>query len=108
MNRIGFYTLTKREVIRFFKVPAQAILPPIISAILFIYIFGFALGDRLGELIEVPYAQFVVPGLIMMGLISNAYQNTSSSLYISRFMNHIEDVRTMWSMNPSKQEAGSR
>lgn len=92
MSWIGFYTLTKREVIRFFKVPAQAILPPIVSAVLFILIFGYALGDRLGDLIQVPYKHFLVPGLIMMGLISNAYQNTSSSLYISRFINHIEEI----------------
>lgn len=89
---IGFFTLLRREIARFMKVYIQTILPPIISAVLFIIIFGYAIGSRIQQQLPVSYLEFIIPGLIMMGLINNAYANTSSSLYISRWQNHIHEI----------------
>lgn len=93
MNRfIGFQTLVWREIVRFFTVAIQTLLPPLVSSFLYIFIFGLSLGKRMGELHGVPYLQFMLPGMIMMYVIESAYQNTSSSLFISRWANYIEEL----------------
>ncbi|HRK61464.1 MAG TPA: ABC transporter permease, partial [Candidatus Omnitrophota bacterium] len=93
MNRfIGFQTLVWREIVRFFTVAIQTLLPPLVSSFLYIFIFGLSLGKRMGELHGVPYLEFMLPGMIMMYVIESAYQNTSSSLFISRWANYIEEL----------------
>lgn len=93
MNRWnGFKTLVWREIIRFFTVAIQTLLPPLVSGFLYIFIFGMSLGKRMGDLQGVPYLQFMLPGMIMMYVIESAYQNTSSSLFISRWANYIEEL----------------
>lgn len=89
---IGFWALTEREILRFTKVINQTILPPIISAILYLFIFGYSLRERIPEVQGISYLEFLVPGLVMMGLMNNAYSNTSSSLFIGRWTNSIQDV----------------
>jgi ABC-2 type transport system permease protein len=92
-NWIGFRALVKREIFRFFVVLSQTILPPLISSSLFIFVFGFSIGRNMHILVEgVSYLQFMVPGLVMMHLIESSYANTSSSLFISRWHNHIQEV----------------
>jgi ABC-2 type transport system permease protein len=93
MNRWnGFKTLVWREIVRFFTVALQTLLPPLVSGFLYIFIFGLSLGTRLGDLQGVPYLKFMLPGMIMMYVIESAYQNTSSSLFISRWANYIEEL----------------
>ena len=93
MNRfIGFKTLVWREIVRFFTVAIQTLLPPLVSSFLYIFIFGLSMGKRMGELHGVPYLKFMLPGMIMMYVIESAYQNTSSSLFISRWANYIEEL----------------
>ncbi len=89
---IGFQTLVYREIIRFFTVAIQTLLPPLVSSFLYIFIFGLSLGKRLGDLQGVPYLHFMLPGMIMMYVVESAYQNTSSSLFISRWANYIEEL----------------
>lgn len=89
---IGFRALLEREVFRFFTVFTQTILPPIISSFLFIFIFGFFLGRDIQVIQGIPYLQFLIPGLVMMYLIENAYANTSSSLFIARWSGHIQEL----------------
>ncbi len=92
-NLIGFQSLVKREIVRFFIVFSQTIVPPLISSALFIFVFGFSVGRNLNLLVEgVSYLNFLVPGLVMMHLIESSYTNTSSSLFISRWHNHIQEV----------------
>ncbi len=92
-NMIGFRTLVRREVLRFFVVYTQTLLPPLVSAALFIFVFGFSIGRNLNVLVEgVPYLRFIVPGLVMMQLIESSYANTSSSLFISRWHNIIQEL----------------
>ncbi len=93
LNSIGFQSLVKREILRFFVVFTQTILPPLISSALFIFVFGFSIGRNLSVQVEgLTYLQFMVPGLVMMYLIESPYTNTSSSLFISRWHNHIQEI----------------
>ena len=88
----GFITLVRREIVRFTCVFTQTIFPPVVSSCLYIFIFGFSLGGRIETVQGVPYLVFLVPGLIMMHVIESAYANTSSSLFISRWANNIEEL----------------
>lgn len=92
-NPIGCLSLSKREILRFFSVANQTVFPPLVSSTLFMYIFGVALGNRMDfSNLGLSYFGFIVPGLMTMHLISSAYENTSSSLFIGRWHNHIQEV----------------
>ena len=73
MNWVGLWTLTSREVGRFFSVYRQTIIPGLTSSILYILIFGFTLERRIAEINGVPYTLFIIPGLIMMNTLTNAF-----------------------------------
>ena len=88
----GFQTLVWREVVRFFSVFSQTVFPPVMSSFLFIFVFGFSLGSRIEEINGIPYLTYMIPGLIMMYVIEGSYANTSSSLFISRWANNIEEL----------------
>ena len=92
MNRIGFQTLLAKETRRFLKVPAQTVAQPVITTTLYFLVFGFALGGRLRELDGVPYVRFIVPGLVMLSLIQNAFLNTSSSMFVMKLQGTIVDL----------------
>jgi ABC-2 type transport system permease protein len=92
ITNIGFLTLVKREVVRFTCVFTQTIFPPVMSSFLYIFIFGFSLGGRIETVQGVPYLTFLIPGLMMMYIIEGSYANTSSSLFISRWANNIEEL----------------
>lgn len=89
---VGFRTLIWREVYRFLSVFTQTVAPPVVSSFLYIFIFGFSLGQRIEQVHGFPYLVFLVPGLVMMYVIEGAYSNTSSSLFISRWANNIEEL----------------
>ena len=89
---IGFRTLVRREITRFLSVFTQTIVPPVVSNFLYIFIFGFSLGSRIPEIQGVPYLKFLIPGLVMMTIIEGSYANASSSLFISRWANNIEEL----------------
>jgi len=82
----------KREIVRFTSVLTQTIFPPVVSSFLYIFIFGFSLGAQIHEVQGIPYLKFLIPGLLMMYIIESSYQNTSSSLFISRWANNIEEI----------------
>jgi ABC-2 type transport system permease protein len=93
VNPIGVLTLSKREIYRFLTVSGQTIFPPLISSTLFMYIFGVALGSRIDfSMTGMSYLAFIVPGLMTMHLIASSYENTTSSLFIARWHNHIQEV----------------
>jgi ABC-2 type transport system permease protein len=90
-----FLFLFRKECHRFMKVLVQTVLTPLISSTLYLLIFGVSLGSQLqstGELSGQRYLAFLVPGLMMMGLMNNAFQNSSSSLVSSKFTGDIEDL----------------
>jgi ABC-2 type transport system permease protein len=87
----GAGALAQREVTRVLRLWSQTIAPNVVSAVLFIAIFGIALGGRIRRIDGVPYDEFIVPGLILMGIGTAAYSNTASSLYQARFDGFIDD-----------------
>lgn len=94
MNWVGMWTLTRREVGRFFSVYRQTIIPGIISSGLYILIFGFTLERRIAEINGVPYTLFILPGLVMMNTITNATANTSSSMLQMKLLQQLPDILT--------------
>lgn len=89
---LPFYTLLQKEVRRFLRVVSQTVMTPIITASLYLFVFGATLGERISLLPGFSYAQFVIPGLILMGVINNSFANTSSSLFMSRYLGNIVDL----------------
>ncbi len=86
--------LARRESARFMNVWGQTIVPPVVSAALFFFVFGHALGDRINEFDGVPYLTFIVPGLVIQGAVTNAFANTGSSLFDARRAGYIDDILT--------------
>lgn len=91
-NYQGFFTLIEREYYRFTRLSKQTIAPPILTTLLFIFIFGFSLGSRIREIEGFSYILFILPGLASMGVITNSYANTSTSLYMARMDRSIENI----------------
>jgi ABC-2 type transport system permease protein len=92
MNRLGVQTLFLKEYRRFMKVPGQTLASPVVSTVLYLVVFGYALGGRLRTVAGVPYFDFIVPGLIMLGVTSNAFLNSSSSLMSMKISGTIVDL----------------
>ena len=92
INR-NFYSLVRRETARFLALYKQTVMPGLISTALYILVFGKALGKKIdaGGL-EVNYTLYIIPGLIMMAVINNAYQNSSSSMMQAKFLNFLDDI----------------
>ena len=89
---IALYTLTRRELVRMFRIASQVFLPPVITTTLYFLIFGSLIGPRIGEIHGVSYPLFIAPGLIMMSVIVNSYGNVSTSLFSVRFQKSIEEM----------------
>src|SRR3989338_3061657 len=89
---VGFKSLVEREVIRFTSVFFQTLFPPLVSSFLYIAIFGYTIGQQIEQVQGRPYLNFLIPGLIMMYIIEGSYSNTSSSLFISRWAGHIQEI----------------
>jgi len=92
-NTVGLASLAKREIHRFLSVSTQTIFPALISSSLFICIFGLTIGKRLDfNDPNMTYLGFIIPGLMTMYLIVSSYENVSSSLFIARWHNHIQEI----------------
>jgi ABC-2 type transport system permease protein len=91
-NSIGLYTMLRREVQRTFRVVIQTLVAPVISAALYIFIFGSVIGTRIDDFSGVPYISFVFPGVLMLSIINASFASASSSLYFMRFTRGIEEI----------------
>ncbi|MBC8952818.1 ABC transporter permease [Xenorhabdus sp. PB62.4] len=89
---VALKTIWLKEITRFGRIWVQTLLPPIITMSLYFVIFGNLVGSRIGEMGGVGYMQFIVPGLIMMSVITNSYANVSSSFFGAKFQRSIEEV----------------
>lgn len=89
---IAFSTIVVKEVRRFMRIWMQTLLPPAITIALYFVIFGTLIGPRIGEMSGFSYIEFVVPGLIMMSVITNSYSNVVSSFYGSKFQRNVEEL----------------
>jgi ABC-2 type transport system permease protein len=109
--RRGLIALTGREVARVLKLWTQTVVAPILSSALFILVFGLSLGDRIKEIDGVPYDQFIVPGLIAMGMAQAAYANNSATVFQARFDRYLNDVLAApmrgWEINLSLNLGGA-
>ncbi|VAV89905.1 Efflux ABC transporter, permease protein [hydrothermal vent metagenome] len=91
VNWLGLWTLLRKEVMRFLKVGFQTILAPALSSLMFLLIFKFAFGAARPTMQGVSFSQFLVPGLIMMGMLNQAFANTASSLIIAKVQGNVVD-----------------
>ncbi|MBX9912615.1 MAG: ABC transporter permease [Pseudomonadaceae bacterium] len=91
-NLIALQTIVRREVRRFMRIWPQTLLPPAISMALYFVIFGNLIGRQIGDLDGFSYMQYIVPGLIMMSVITNAYSNVVSSFFSSKFQRSVEEL----------------
>jgi ABC-2 type transport system permease protein len=89
---LGLWTLLQKEVRRFLRVPGQTLLSPVITTALYFIVFGYSLGGRLREVEGVPYARFIVPGLVTLGVVTNAYLNSASSMFVMKIQGTITDL----------------
>jgi ABC-2 type transport system permease protein len=91
-NLVALYTIARREVARILRIWGQTLVPPAITMTLYFLIFGSLIGSRIGPMDGVGYMDFIVPGLVMMSIIQNAYGNISSSFFGAKFGRHIEEM----------------
>lgn len=93
VNAVGFETLVKREIVRTFSIINQVVWPPVIQTLLYVFVFGLGLGSQIKNMpAGVSYAQFLIPGLIMLQVIDQTYSESSSSVFQGRFMNSIQEM----------------
>jgi ABC-2 type transport system permease protein len=89
---LGLRTLLSKEIRRFMRVPGQTLLSPLVTTTLYFVVFGYSLGARLREIEGVPYAKFIVPGLVTLGVVTNSYLNSASSLFVMKLQGTIVDL----------------
>ena len=82
---ISYYTMLRKDIVRIFRIWVQTFLPSVITSCLYFLIFGSVLGSRIGQMQGVNYMSFVVPGLVMLAIVTNAYSNTSFTFFQSKF-----------------------
>lgn len=89
---IAYQTIVIKEVRRFLRIWVQTLVPPVITIALYFIIFGNLIGSRIGDMGGYSYMEFIVPGLIMMAVINNAYANVVSSFFSQKFQKSIEEL----------------
>lgn len=89
MNVTGWHALLYKETLRFWKVGFQTVGAPVLTAVLYLLVFGHALGDRVKVHDSIGYTAFLVPGLVMMSVLQNAFANSSSSIIQSKIMGNL-------------------
>ena len=89
---IAFRTIVTKEIFRFIRIWPQTLLPPAITTALYLLIFGKLIGDRIGTVNGVSYMDYIVPGIILMSVISHSYANVVSSFYSTKFQRNIEEL----------------
>ncbi|MDK9785075.1 ABC transporter permease [Vibrio sp. B172a] len=88
----AFCSLLTKEINRFTRIWVQTLVPPAITMTLYFIIFGSLIGSRIGEMNGFSYMEYIVPGLIMMSVITNSYSNVASSFFSSKFQRNIEEL----------------
>ena len=92
LNWVGYRTIVRKEVTRILRIWGQTIVPPAITMTLYFIIFGELIGRRIGEMGGFSYMQYIVPGLVIMSVITNSYGNMVSSFFGAKFGKHIEEL----------------
>ena len=92
VNWIGFWTLYKKEVLRFLNVVIQTIISPLVTSLLFLLVLSLAIGNDRGNVLGFPFITFLAPGLIAMQVIQQAFSHSSSSIMIGKIQGNIVDI----------------
>ncbi|RDX38227.1 ABC transporter permease [Kangiella sp. HD9-110m-PIT-SAG07] len=92
MNLVAFQTIVVKEITRWTRIWSQTLLPPAITMTLYFVIFGNLIGSRVGQMDGFGYMEYIVPGLIMMSVITNSYGNVVSSFFSSKYQRSIEEM----------------
>ena len=90
---IAYLTITRKEIMRFSRIWLQTIIPPVVMVALYFIIFGNLIGQRIGDMDGMDYIDFIMPGLVMMSIITNSYANVVSSFYGAKYSRHIEEMQ---------------
>ena len=88
----ALYTLGRKEIVRILRIWSQTIVPPAMTMTLYFVIFGNLIGKRIGQMDGFDYMSFIVPGLVMMSVITNSYGNIVSSFFGAKFSKHVEEM----------------
>ncbi|WP_438766698.1 ABC transporter permease [Kushneria sp. TE3] len=89
---VALWTIVRSEIRRFMRIWPQTLLPPSITMTMYFIIFGNLIGSRIGQMDGVDYMDYIVPGLIMMSVITNSYSNVASSFFGSKFQRSVEEM----------------
>ncbi len=89
---VAFKTILIKEWLRFMRIWIQTVLPPAITMVLYFIIFGNLIGSQIGGIKGFTYIEYIIPGLIMLGIIANSYANVVSSFFGAKFQRHIEEM----------------
>lgn len=89
---VALQTIVNKEILRFMRIWSQTLIPPAITMSLYFIIFGKFIGSQLKDISGFTYIQYIVPGLVMMSIMTNAYANTSSSFFITKFNKSVEEM----------------
>ena len=92
VNRIALKSILHKEVHRFMRIWVQTLVPPAITISLYFVIFGSLIGSRIGQMGGFDYMSFIVPGLIMMSVITNSYSNVASSFFSAKWQRNVEEM----------------
>lgn len=89
---VGYYTMVRKEVVRLLRIWSQTLLPPVVTTTLYFIVFGTFIGSQLQQVSGHTYMQFIVPGLVMMALITSSYMNTVSTFYFAKWQHTIDEL----------------
>jgi ABC-2 type transport system permease protein len=89
---ISFYTMMRKEIVRIVRIWSQTLLPPIVTTSLYFVVFGTFIGNQLAPIDGYKYIQFIVPGLIMMSVITSSYMNTVSTFFFAKFVHNLDEL----------------
>jgi ABC-2 type transport system permease protein len=89
----SFYTIVRKDIVRMFRIWSQTFLPSVVTSVLYFLIFGSVLGGRIGDINGFSYIHFVVPGLVMLAVVTNAFSNVATTFFASKFFaRNIDEV----------------
>jgi ABC-2 type transport system permease protein len=88
----SYYTMMRRELVRIIRIWSQTLLPPVVTSSLYFIVFGAFIGSQLAPIHGHSYMQFIVPGLIMMSVITSAYSNTVSTFYFAKWQRNLDEI----------------
>src|SRR3989344_5289507 len=90
---ISFYTILRKDIVRIFRIWPQTFLPSVITSVLYFLVFGTVLGTRIGDIGGYSYIQFVVPGLVMLGVVTNSFSNVATTFFQAKFFSrNIDEI----------------